>query len=59
METVFYTEEKDRVAVSEWDETKVWLSLMMGRCTAGVVLTREEAAQLVVGLQEILAKEAA
>lgn len=59
METVIYTEDEARVALNRWDETGVWLGMQVPGSSMGIVLTRAEAAQMVAGLQALLAKEAA
>lgn len=57
IETVINTEHGVRVNVSEWDEGSVWLYLAGRNASMSTVLTRDEAQALLVGLQEILAKE--
>jgi hypothetical protein len=54
IEAVIYTQDNVRVSVSEWDGG-AWLHLQMQGCAANAALTREEAEQLVAGLQAILA----
>jgi hypothetical protein len=56
-ETVIYTEERVRVSISEWDDGGAWLHLQVLGGTAHAILTKAEAEQLLVGLQQILTKE--
>ena len=51
------TEHGVRVSVSEWDDGGAWLHLQGRNASMSSVLTREEAQQLLAGLQAILAKE--
>ena len=46
-----------RVSVSEWDDGGAWMHLQGRNASMSTVLTREEAKQLLAGLQAILAKE--
>jgi hypothetical protein len=57
IETTIYTEDGARVHVSEWDEGGAWISMSVrgGSCYSS--LTREQAEELLKGLQAILAKE--
>jgi hypothetical protein len=57
IETIFMSKENVRVSVSEWADDKVWLSLQARCSSMHTTFTREEAEQLLVGLQAILAKE--
>jgi len=57
IETIIYTEDSVRVSVSEWDDGGAWLHLQGRNASMSTVLTREEAQQLLAGLQAILAKE--
>lgn len=57
IETIIRTAEGNRVSVSEWDDGGVWLHMQLRGSTAYTSLTREEAEQLLEGLQAILAKE--
>ena len=59
METVIYTEDEGRVSLNRWDETGVWLGLQIPGASMGIVLTRAEAAKMILGLQALLVKEAA
>ena len=59
MDTVIYTEDEARVSLNRWDETGVWVGMQVPGASFGIVLTRAEAAQMVAGLQALLAKEAA
>jgi hypothetical protein len=45
------------VSVSEWDDGGAWLHLQGRNANMSTVLTRDEAQQLLAGLQAILAKE--
>lgn len=58
IETVIHTQDKARIAVSNWDEDKVWINIMVSGGTAYAVLTQKEALELMQGLQAILAVEA-
>jgi hypothetical protein len=57
IETIIRTEDDVRLVASEWDNGGAWLNLRTGSASMSAVLTREEAEQLVAGLQAILAKE--
>jgi hypothetical protein len=57
IETSINTEHGVRVSVSEWDDGGAWLHLQGRNASMSTVLTREEAQQLLAGLQAILAKE--
>jgi hypothetical protein len=57
IETIIKTTQGNRVSVSEWDDGGAWLHLQLRGSTAYTSLTREEAEQLLAGLQAILAKE--
>lgn len=54
IETVIHTQDKARIAVSNWDEDKVWVNIMIPNGMANAVLTRQEAQQMLQGLQAIL-----
>jgi ABC-type methionine transport system permease subunit len=56
--TTIYTEKLVRISVDEYDEG-VWLSLQAHGASMHTVLTRKEAEKIMIGLQEILAKEVA
>lgn len=53
IETIIRTKDGNRVSVDQFDEG-VWLHLSLRNGTAHVVLTREEAAKVVAGLQAVL-----
>jgi hypothetical protein len=57
IETSINTEHGVRVSVSEWDDGGAWLHLQGRNSNMSTVLTRDEAQQLLAGLQAILAKE--
>ena len=57
LETSINTEHGVRVSVSEWDDDGAWLHLQGRGASMSSVLTRDEAQQLLAGLQAILAKE--
>ena len=57
IETIIMSKEGVRISVSEWADDKVWLSLQAHPATMHVTFTRDEAEQLLVGLQAVLAKE--
>ena len=59
IETTIYTEDGVRVHVSEWDDGGAWLSIGVRGGGAHVAMTREQAQELLVGLQNILSKEVA
>lgn len=56
IEKIIETKNDVRVSVSEWEEGGVWLHLLMRYGAAYTKLTRDEAEQLMAGLQAILAK---
>jgi hypothetical protein len=56
IETTIQTKDGIRVGADQYDEN-VWLSLQGRRSSMHVVLTREEAEQLLANLQLVLAKE--
>jgi len=57
IETTIYTEDQARIHVSEWDDGGAWISLSVRGGSAYTALTREQAQELLVGLQNILARE--
>ena len=57
LETSVKTQNGGRLSVSEWDEGAVWFHLSFQGGTAHTIIDREEAQQLLAGLQAILAKE--
>lgn len=57
IETSVNTEHGVRVSVSEWDDGGAWMYLQGRNGSMSTVLTRDEAQQLLAGLQAILAKE--
>jgi hypothetical protein len=57
IEIIIHTEDESRVSVSEWDDGGAWLRIAHKSSSAYTTLTREEAQQLLAGLQAILAKE--
>jgi hypothetical protein len=57
IETSISTEHGVRVSVSEWDDGGAWMHLQGRNASMSTVLTRDEAQQLLAGLQAILAKE--
>jgi len=59
IETVIKTEDGVRVSIDSWDEGGAWIGLQMRGGSAYAVLTRDEAQQMLVGLQLILAQEVA
>jgi len=59
IETIIKTEDGVRVSVSDWDSGGAWLHLQGRGATMSAVLTRDEAQQLVNGLQAILNAEVA
>ena len=56
-QTTIYTQDDVRVHIDEWDDGGVWLSLQARGSSQYAALTREEAEQMLKGLQAILAKE--
>ena len=59
LETSVKTQNGGRLSMSEWDEGAVWVHLSFPGGTAHTIIDREEAKQLLAGLQAILAKEVA
>jgi hypothetical protein len=57
IETVIHTEDEIRLAVSEWQEDGVWISLQGRQSNMYVTLTQAEAEKLSEGLLKILNKE--
>ena len=57
IETSIKTEDGVRISVSEWDDNGAWMYLQGRGASMSAVLTRDEAQQLLAGLQAILAKE--
>ena len=57
IETIIHTEAGVRVSVNEWGDGGAWLHLSMRNGTVYAALTKDEAQQLLAGLQAILAKE--
>jgi len=57
IQTTIYTKEEVRISVDEWDDGGAWLGLQQQGSSAYAVLTRDEAEQMLKGLQAILAKE--
>jgi hypothetical protein len=57
IETTIYTKDETRVSLSEWDDGGAWLKIGVRSGGAYTVLTRDEAQQLLEGLQAILEKE--
>ena len=57
IETTIYTDDGVRIGVDQWDDGGVWLSLQARGSSMHTTLTREEAQQMLEGLQAILAKE--
>jgi len=57
IEVTVKTEHGVRVSVSEWDDGGAWMHLQGRNASMSTVLTREEAQQLLAGLQAILNKE--
>lgn len=57
IETTIYTEDRARIHISEWDDGGAWISLSVSGGSAYTAMTREQAQELLVGLQNILAKE--
>ena len=53
------TQDDSRVSLTEWDDGGAWLKIGVPHGGAYTSLTRDEAQQLMEGLQAILAKEAA
>ena len=57
IEVIANTKEGVRVTACEWDDGGLWLHLQGQRATMYTPMTRDEAQQLLAGLQAILAKE--
>ena len=58
LQVAIYTDDRVRVSVDKWDDGGAWLSIARPGASMYTPLTREEAEQLVAGLQAILAKGA-
>lgn len=56
VQTIIHNEDGVRVSVDEW-YGGLWLNLQAHNASMHTTFTREEAEQLLVGLQKILAKE--
>lgn len=52
-----YTETDFRIYIDEWDNGGIWFSLRNDRASIHTPLTRNEARQMLEGLQSILAKD--
>jgi len=59
IETTIYTQDDVRVYVSEWDDGGAWIRLSARHGSMSTALTRDEAQELLRGLQAVLAKEVA
>ena len=57
IQTTIHTDDDVRVSVDEWDNGGVWLHLQGRGASMHCTLTRNEAEQMLAGLQAILAKE--
>ena len=57
IQTTIHTDDDVRVSVDEWDNGGVWLHLQGRGASMYCSLTRDEAEQMLAGLQAILAKE--
>ncbi len=57
IDITIYTEDQSRVSITEWDDGGAWLKIGVKSGGAYTVLTRDEAQQLLAGLQKILSKE--
>jgi len=57
--TIYLQDDEARIHLDEWDNGGAWISLQMSGARAYTALTRDEAQQLLAGLQAILAKEVA
>ena len=56
LNTIIHTEDGVRVSIDNWDDG-LWLSLKFQNASMHATFTREEAEQMLIGLQNILAKE--
>lgn len=56
IETIIHNKDGVRIAVDEWSDG-VWLSFQAHHASMHTIFTRDEAEQLLVALQVILAKE--
>jgi len=52
-----YTETDFRIHIDEWDNGGIWFSVRNDRASIHTPLTRNEARQMLEGLQSILAKD--
>ena len=57
IETTIHTDDDVRVYVSEWDDGGAWLRMSGQHGAMYTSLTREQAQQLLEGLQAVLARE--
>jgi len=45
----------DAVMISTYDEGTVWLTLVVERARASVIMTKEQAQELIAALQQVIA----
>ena len=54
-ETVIRTEAGARLVTSPWDDGDVWLGVTQRYASMSIILTKQEALELLLGLQNVLA----
>lgn len=54
IETTIYLQDGERIYIDEYDDGGVWLSLQVSGARVYTTLTRDEATQLLIGLEAIL-----
>ena len=57
IQTVIYTQEGVRIALDQWDDNGLWLSLQGHGASMFTTLNRAEAEELLANLQAVLAQE--
>ena len=57
IKTTIYTQEGVRIALDQWDDNGLWLSLQGQGASMYTTLNRAEAEQLLANLQAVLAQE--
>lgn len=57
IQTVIYTQEGVRIALDQWDDNGLWLSLQGQGASMYTTLNRAEAEELLANLQTVLAQE--
>ena len=57
IKTTIYTQEGVRIALDQWDDNGLWLSLQGHGASMFTTLNRAEAEELLANLQAVLAQE--